>query len=227
MCPFCDQRLPTTSSGPVLGLVLGVAVTACGPAVGTPEESGPASTMDADGGSSGASTPVDPSTTAMPTSSSTAGISDTGEAESSSSTGFDTGSDDDNGASSVGFYGGPGDIDFPNTPFECDIWEPDCPEGEKCSAWANDGGTEFNATRCAPVAVTPDQVGEECSVEGSEYSGVDSCDHGSRCYDVDPLTNLGICVALCEGTAEDPICEDPSTTCTVIATDVLAVCLEA
>jgi hypothetical protein len=33
---------------------------------------------------------------------------------------------------------------------ECDQWAQDCPPGEKCMPWANDGGSSWNATRCFP-----------------------------------------------------------------------------
>jgi hypothetical protein len=110
---------------------------------------------------------------------------------------------------------------------ECDIWEPDCPVAEKCAAWANDGGAVWNSTRCVPVDPTPAEVGDECMVEGSAVSGIDNCELGSMCFDVDPDTNTGVCVALCTGTAASPICEHPSAMCSVVVTDILAVCLEA
>ena len=78
----------------------------------------------------------------------------------------ETGDDPETETTSAGFiYGNPdtGGLE----PFDCDIWAQDCPEGEKCSAWANDGGGAWNATRCVPVDDDPDQVGEACNVEGS------------------------------------------------------------
>ena len=73
--------------------------------------------------------------------------------------------------------------------------------------WANDGGDEWNATRCSPIADVPTQVGELCMVEGSGTSGIDDCDQGLVCWQVDPDTNVGVCHALCEPGL--PGCESP------------------
>jgi hypothetical protein len=91
--------------------------------------------------------------------------------------------------------------------------------------WANDGGDQWNATRCSPVADDPRQPGEECTVEGSGTSGIDDCDIGAMCWDVDPATNMGTCVAMCTGDEENPICEDRSTTCAISNDGALALCL--
>jgi hypothetical protein len=95
-------------------------------------------------------------------------------------------------------------------PFECDVWAQDCPEGDKCTAWANDGGTSWNATKCAPVDRLPAAPGEPCTVEGNAVSGIDDCALGSMCWDVDPQTNEATCVALCSGSEPAPICSDGS-----------------
>jgi hypothetical protein len=105
---------------------------------------------------------------------------------------------------------------------ECDPWAQDCPEGEKCSAYANDGGTAWNDTKCVGVAANPGQPGDACSVEGSGVSGIDSCDVGAMCWDVD-AENEGVCVALCTGSPEAPVC-DGGFGCAV-ANDVLNLCL--
>jgi hypothetical protein len=106
---------------------------------------------------------------------------------------------------------------------ECDVWMQDCPEGEKCMPWANDGGSSWNATRCSEVADNPGQVGDECTVEGSGVSGIDDCDVGTMCYYVDPETNLGTCVGFCEGSEEAPTCE-PGFLCSISNDGVLILC---
>ncbi len=106
---------------------------------------------------------------------------------------------------------------------ECSVWEQDCPRGEKCVAWANDGGGAWNATRCSPVDATPAAVGEACMVEGSGASGIDDCDFGSMCWFVDAATSVGICTALCTGDERNPICED--STCSISNGGVLNVCV--
>jgi hypothetical protein len=106
---------------------------------------------------------------------------------------------------------------------ECDVWMQDCPDGEKCMPWANDGGSSWNATRCSEVADNPGQVGDECSVEGSGVAGIDDCDVGSMCYYVDPETNVGTCVGFCQGSEESPMCE-PGFLCSISNDGVLILC---
>jgi hypothetical protein len=106
---------------------------------------------------------------------------------------------------------------------ECDVWEDDCPEGEKCMPWANDGGNSWNATRCSPLAPDPGQVGDPCTVEGSGVSGIDTCTSRSMCYYVDPETNEGICIGFCDGTPAAPTC-DAGYICTIVNDGVLTLC---
>jgi hypothetical protein len=106
---------------------------------------------------------------------------------------------------------------------ECDVWAQDCPPGEKCMPWANDGGSAWNATRCSPVDENPGQVGDDCMVEGSGVSGIDSCDIDMMCYYVDAETNLGQCVSFCQGSEANPLC-DPGFVCTIANDGVLTLC---
>ncbi len=106
---------------------------------------------------------------------------------------------------------------------ECDVWTDDCPEGEKCMPWANDGGNSWNATRCSPLDDAPGQIGDACSVEGSGVSGIDSCDTRSMCYYVDPDTSEGVCVGFCEGTPQAPTC-GADFICTIVNDGVLTLC---
>jgi hypothetical protein len=129
------------------------------------------------------------------------------------------------------------DTDPPDTTFivmpdgfnagECAIWEQDCAEGEKCMPYANDGGSAWNSTRCSPVTPDAGQPGDPCSVEGSGVSGVDTCDVSSMCWDVDPETNTGTCVAFCTGNQDFPVCDDPATACSITNEGVLILCLPA
>ena len=89
---------------------------------------------------------------------------------------------------------------------QCDVWSQDCPDGQKCTAWADDGGSSWNATKCSPVDPNPDLPGEPCTVKGSAVSGVDSCAKGTMCWDVDPDTNEGVCFPFCAGSLKEPIC---------------------
>ncbi len=108
---------------------------------------------------------------------------------------------------------------------ECDVFEQNCPDGEKCTPWANDGGSSWNATRCAPIVDDPDQPGEACVVEGSPASGIDSCDLGSMCWNVDTDTGTGTCISHCMGAPNAPTCADANTICSINGDGVLALCL--
>jgi hypothetical protein len=75
-------------------------------------------------------------------------------------------------------------------------------------AWANDGGYIPNAFRCSPVDPTPAGVGDQCYVEGSAVSGVDNCEVGAACWDVNYNTNEGFCHRICGAVPDEPICPD-------------------
>jgi hypothetical protein len=90
----------------------------------------------------------------------------------------------------------------------CDVFAQDCPKGEKCMPWADDGGGAWNSTTCSPVMRNPGQRGDECSVEGSGVSGIDDCDLGLMCYNVQAKTNTGTCFELCHGSPDAPMCDE-------------------
>jgi len=139
----------------------------------------------------------------------------------------DTGPMDESGDTGPAATTGVGFIEDPDgggVSFECDIFAQDCAEGEKCMPWANDGGT-WNATRCSPISDNPGQPGDECTVEGSGASGLDDCDIGAMCWDVDPETNIGQCEAMCTGDDSNPVCEDPDTTCSIANDGAIVLCL--
>jgi hypothetical protein len=98
------------------------------------------------------------------------------------------------------------------TPVECSTWDQDCPVGEKCTPWANDGGEAWTATHCVPVDPEARAAGDRCAVEGSVWAGIDDCDAGLLCWFVDPKTNEGTCVPLCTDSAE-PSCDARGTAC--------------
>lgn len=107
---------------------------------------------------------------------------------------------------------------------QCNPFTQDCPEGNKCSPWANDGGTSWNATKCVPIDPDPDQPGDPCTVQVSGTSGIDSCDLHSMCWDVDVDTLIGHCVPFCTGSPENTICPD-GLTCIVANEGNLPICL--
>jgi hypothetical protein len=100
----------------------------------------------------------------------------------------------------------------------------DCPAGEKCMPWAYDGGNSWNALKCTPIDPNPKGVGETCTVEGSGVSGVDDCEKGAMCWDVDPMTLQGTCIAMCEGSPDAPKCAAPMS-CVSYNDGVLNLCM--
>ncbi len=117
------------------------------------------------------------------------------------------------------------DPDGGGVAFECDLFAQDCPEGEKCMPWANDGGDSWNATRCSMVDANPGEPGDECTVEGTGTAGVDTCGVGIMCWDVDPTNNTGVCVAMCTGDEASPVCDNPDTSCAIANDGAIVLCL--
>lgn len=107
---------------------------------------------------------------------------------------------------------------------ECDVWTQDCPPGQKCMPWADNGSSSWNATKCSPIDANPGKEGDPCTVEGSAVSGVDSCDVGLLCWYFDENNN-GSCIDMCKGTPDAPSC-DSGQTCDVSNDGVLILCLE-
>lgn len=122
----------------------------------------------------------------------------------------------------IGFIGG---TEMGGVNIECSVWNQDCPENEKCMPWANDGGNSWNATKCTPLDPNAAQPGDSCTVEGSGVSGVDDCAKASMCWDVDPETNTGVCVAFCSGSEAEPFCDDPEAKCTIVNDGTLILCI--
>ena len=88
----------------------------------------------------------------------------------------------------------------------CDIWNPDdCPEGEKCTAYAT-MGSSWDANKCVPV-MGDKQFLEPCMAFGDNpgVSGLDDCAKGSMCWDVGQDAT-GYCVEFCKGAPNDPSC---------------------
>lgn len=103
----------------------------------------------------------------------------------------------------------------------CDPFAQDCPDGQKCAAFSDDG-TAWNANKC--VAITGDGApGEPCTVEGGPFTGVDDCAEGVMCWNVD-ANNKGTCVAQCLGLEDSPKCPD-DIQCLIANQGVLNLCL--
>lgn len=208
------QSLPPRSSAPV-ALLVAALVTGCiipMPVGGSGDEEGDASTSADSGGSE--APPVDTSTSIGGT-----GLVTTGEPEPTSSTSSEDGTE----TGVVFIMMGDGGIFDP-----CDPWTQNCGRGEKCTPAAmGPDGDQWDWARCSPVVPEPDAVGEPCSVEGSGLSGIDTCGFGAMCWDVDPETLQGTCVALCTGSEDFPTCAPEGTVCSISNDGFLPLCLPA
>ena len=84
----------------------------------------------------------------------------------------------------------------------CDPWAQDCPEGEKCAAWAM--GDTWDSNKCVPLK-GDGVTGDDCVYDGAAL-GTDDCDVGYMCYYT--TDGVGSCIPLCTGSADDPMCPD-------------------
>ncbi len=115
-------------------------------------------------------------------------------------------------------------VPFDTPQAECDIFAENCPIGQKCMPFADNGSNTWNNLKCVPIAPNPGQPGDPCFVEGDGVSGIDNCDMHGLCFDVDPDTLEGTCVAMCTGDEDNPICP-PGSSCTILNGGVLVLCL--
>jgi hypothetical protein len=187
-------------------------VSGCGPSVGGDDGSAADSTTSgADDDGSSMSSPTGASLTDDPTSATNATTATTMTGATSASTsGEDTTGDDGDGTSFIMTPDGGSQCSLLS---QCDIWAQDCSDGEKCMPWACGDHAGWNAARCSALDDDPAQPGEPCTVVDGPFSGVDDCEISSMCWNPDPDTLVGECVAFCSGTQANPYCEDPSLVC--------------
>jgi hypothetical protein len=162
------------------------------------------------------------------TSTTTSSTSTTSDTTDDASTTLDASTSSGSTSESGAMEAGAGFIEDPDgrhPEIECSILEEDCPRGEKCMPWANDGASSWNALRCFPIAPDPAGVGEPCTVVGSGVSGIDDCELHSMCWNVDPETDMGTCVAFCVGSENNPTCLDPNSRCVFGSDGVLMLCI--
>ncbi|NJK33300.1 MAG: hypothetical protein HC927_13365, partial [Deltaproteobacteria bacterium] len=97
---------------------------------------------------------------------------------------------------------------------ECDPFLQDCPEGDKCSPFASQGGP-WDANKCVPIL--GDQApGEPCQLDSIE-SGLDDCDGSGYCF-------TDVCAAFCQGSEIDPICP-PGFECQIANEGSITLCI--
>ncbi len=109
-------------------------------------------------------------------------------------------------------------------PVTCDLFDDNCPEGQKCMPYAADNSNTWNALGCFDV-MGDATSGEPCTAIDSAVSGHDTCAPGHMCWYVDNETLMGSCVAFCEGSPEDPTCAQPMSECILSGNGPLALCL--
>ena len=85
----------------------------------------------------------------------------------------------------------------------CDVYAQDCPAGQKCNPYADDGGSTWNSLGCFPLGPAPGKPGDACSSEGT--LGPDTCEAGAFCrWDVQ--AGGSYCQPLCGCSQENPSC---------------------
>jgi hypothetical protein len=94
----------------------------------------------------------------------------------------------------------------------CSTFEQDCPVGQKCTTTYMQGAGDY-VDHCVDVHPHARWVGEPCQLTGENGIEGDNCVLGSLCWDPDPITGIGMCVELCGGTENTPLCDTPDTFC--------------
>ena len=110
--------------------------------------------------------------------------------------------------------------DVPREPQSCDVYLQDCPEGMKCTHDHLEGWSF-----CVDVVPSPDDIGEPCEIFEETLSGIDSCDVGGLCWYFDEEQGLGECISFCQGSQENPSCEDETTHCSIGCQSCVGICL--
>lgn len=209
----------TTALALSISLGLAAGITGCGPAVDVGSSMGDSGSTGSMQGSTGSPQTSGP----VVTTASSIGTTDGTTENSTTFFGSSGGSEESTGLGRFiqvpvgggGVYG-----------VECSVWAQDCIAGENCVPWANDGGNVWNSTVCRPIDPLGHPAGDPCVVEDSMVSGFDDCDANSVCFDVDPATLEGTCVAFCEGSGDAPTCADRNQQCVIENEGVVSLCLD-
>ncbi len=107
----------------------------------------------------------------------------------------------------------------------CDPFAPNCEAGLKCNPVATGTQNVWNSNECVPLDPNPKAVGEPCSTPDGPSAGIDDCDVGAMCWDVDTSNNTGTCVEICGGTAQQPVCSTAQNACSRSNAGALNLCL--
>jgi hypothetical protein len=183
LCPFCGTVQYAVVSPCFGALALTVALlgsTACAK----------------DPGSEGSTAGT---TTTMTTTASESGESSTESGSNSTGDGDGDGDTTTNTSITSGsFYAGP--VPDGWGPYVCDPFAQDCPEGEKCVAYASTGET-LDSNKCVPITGMG-EPGDACNY-GGLTEATDDCGADSFCW---ADGDVGVCKAFCTGTADAPVC---------------------
>jgi hypothetical protein len=150
---------------------------------------------------------------------------ESGESDSTGSTEGDTlDSASDTFDTSLSFYAGPDNYDFPSLS-ECDPFAQDCPEGEKCVPYGSTG-SNWDANKCVPV-MGDGQPGDPC-ISGGNVEATDDCGAESYCWDVMDVdgADVGVCTEFCQGSADDPLCPE-QTSCLIANEGSITLCIQS
>lgn len=108
----------------------------------------------------------------------------------------------------------------PMSASQCDPWLQDCPDGQKCVAYASMDEI-WDANKCVPV-MGDGQIGDSCKYDGVVMS-TDDCGAGSWCWNVD-ADGVGVCTGFCGGAPESPVC-DTGFGCWIANESAINMCL--
>ncbi|MCY1058645.1 hypothetical protein [Nannocystis sp. SCPEA4] len=89
---------------------------------------------------------------------------------------------------------------------QCDPWSQNCPPGQKCVPARDLDEGPWTRAACVPLHPEPAHPGEPCVAEPTHTRIIDDCDLHSICLGVDPVTLGPVCVPLCGGAPEAPVC---------------------
>lgn len=107
----------------------------------------------------------------------------------------------------------------------CDLFEQDCPEGEKCAPYSTTGGS-WDATKCVPI-LGDKAEGEPCTYDGTA-AGTDDCDGTGMCFNTDQ-DGAGTCHSFCIGSVDSPTCPEVEgcggLSCLIGGDSTVAVCV--
>lgn len=99
----------------------------------------------------------------------------------------------------------------------------ECPPADKCNPWSDNGDDLWNAFGCFPIDPDAMDPGDECSIEDSQYSGIDNCAPGSVCLVQDAGGTNGICAPLCN--PNGGTCTDPTQNCFALSQGFVGLCV--